>query len=368
MTLANKRDVSRVLVLYTELAPYVLTCLKALVQRGAEVHVVRWPVNREAPFALDTTGLRLYERSAMDDAALQQFAVELRPDLVLCSGWIDKGYLKVCRQLRERGSVTVLCSDTAWQGKPRQWVAAIGGRFVLGRIFQRAWVTGERQALYARKLGFREDRVHKGFYAADTEHFLPLGKSLLTARKERWPHHFLCVARYIGVKNHQLLCDAFAELIEVDEAGDWELSFTGTGELFEEVSRSRTGSHPRIHHMGFVQPEAMADVIARSGVFVLPSAYEPWGVVVQEHACAGLPLALSTEVRAAERFLQVGKNGFQFPANDKEALKEVLRKFIRMTDSQLADQGAQSMALGAKWSAKDWADVAFSMIPRHAEA
>lgn len=360
----NARQAPRVLVLYTELAPYVLACLRALATRGAAVHVVRWPVNSEAPFVLDIAGSHLYERRALNDEALLNFALDLAPDLVLCSGWIDKGYLSVCRVLRGKGAVTVLCSDTAWQGKPRQWAAAIGGRFVLPHIFSKAWVTGDRQALYARKLGFASRHIHKGFYAADTDRFLPMGIALLAARKAAWPHRFLCVARYIGVKNHQLLCDAFAELCDAGEAGDWEMCFAGAGELFDQVSNSASGRHQRIRHMGFVQVDTMGDVIARCGVFVLPSAYEPWGVVVQELACAGLPLALSSAVRAAERFLEPGRNGVVFPANDKEGLKGALRSFVAMSDAQLAEQGTRSHALGAQWSPAHWAELATSLIPQ----
>ncbi|MBL7952496.1 MAG: glycosyltransferase family 4 protein [Flavobacteriales bacterium] len=352
----------RVLVLYTELAPYVLTCLRALAQRGVEVHVVRWPVNSEAPFALSTEGLHLYERKDLDDAALQRLAIELNPDVTLCSGWIDKGYLAACRSLRKLGGHTVMCSDTAWQGKPRQWVAALAGRLILQRTFSAAWVTGERQALYARKLGFAAGRVSKGFYAADTDHFLALGGTLLAERQNAWPHVFLCVARYIAVKNHQLLCDAFAELCEEGHAGDWQLWFAGTGELHGAVSGSASGSHPRIKHLGFVQGEAMRSAMRSAGVFVLPSAYEPWGVVVQEQACAGLPLALSQEVRAGERFLIEGRNGLSFPANDKQRLKEALCKFVAMPDDVLAEQGRASRALGATWSPSDWAGVVVNMI------
>lgn len=355
----------RVLVLYTELAPYVLASLRALAACGVQVHVVRWPVNSEAPFALETEGIYLYERRELDDDALLELAVGLAPGLVLCSGWIDKGYVKICRAMRRRGAVTVLCSDTAWQGKPRQWVAAIGGRFVLPRIFSRAWVTGRRQAVYARKLGFASSDIHTGFYAADTEHFLPVGQDMLGARTLRWPHRFLCVARYIGVKNHQLLCDAFAELCDEGLAGDWELCFTGTGELFEQVSNSLSGRHARIKHLGFVQADALVDVIAECGVFVLPSAYEPWGVVVQEMACAGLPLALSVEVRAAERFLEPGRNGSSFPANDKAALKEALRSFVAMSDEQLFAYGTHSHVLGGQWGPVQWAGTALRMMPEH---
>jgi glycosyltransferase involved in cell wall biosynthesis len=358
----------KVLVLYTELAPYILSCFRALaIGHDIEVHIVHWPVNPEAPFTLSFDDLHPHERRSMDDAALLRLAQELDPDLVLCSGWIDKSYLKVCHALRKKGAVTVLCSDTAWRGDLRQRVAVLVGEVLFKRMFSHAWVTGERQREYALRLGFPETHIHTGFYAADTELFLSLGRQLLMERTTSWPHRFLCVARYIAVKNHQLLCDAFAELCNNGEAGDWELWCTGTGELFGRVSGSTSGRNDRIRHLGFVQVDRMPEVMRQCGVFILPSAYEPWGVVVHEHACAGFPLVLSTEIRAAERFLRDGENGILFPANDKEALKNAMRTLIAKSDAQLAAMGQRSLERGADWGPAQWAATAAALIQeRHA--
>ena len=102
------------LVLYTELAPYVLACLNALVTaHEVEVHLVRWPVNREAPFELAFhPQVKVYGRHELDDRALMELAHRVKPRLVLASGWIDKGYLRVCRSLRARGIRTVMTFDT----------------------------------------------------------------------------------------------------------------------------------------------------------------------------------------------------------------------------------------------------------------
>lgn len=347
----------RILVLYTELAPYVLAGLeRAVKEHGVTVDLVRWPVNPEAPFQLHfAEGIRVHERRALDDKALLDLALALRPDLTLCAGWIDKGYVKVCRKLRAAGLRTVLCSDTAWRGDLRQQVASVIGRLSFGRIFSHAWVTGEGQRTYALRLGFKSANVRTGFYAADTALFLPVGERLLNARTDRWPHRLLCVARYIPAKQHQLLCDAFAALCERGEAGDWELLLAGTGELYEAVLGSTSGSRPRIAHLGFVQAPDMPAVLERSGAFVLASSYEPWGVVVQEHACAALPLVLSDQVKAGERFLEPGRNGIRFTAGDQASLEHALLELFRMTDGQLREMGKRSMELGRAWGPSEWA-------------
>jgi glycosyltransferase involved in cell wall biosynthesis len=353
----------KALILYTEAAPYVRACLRALARQGVSVTMVRWPVNAEAPFVFDEAeGIHDRLRSELDDAALMALASSLRPDIVITSGWVDRGYLKVCRAQRQRGVPTMMICDTAWRGDPRQWANVLLSRTWMKRTFSHAWVTGSPQARYVRRLGFATEQVRYGFYSADTSLFEPLGRKLLADRSTTWPHRFLCVARYIPTKGHQLLCDAFADLCESGEAGDWDLWIAGTGELQEQVMNSASGKHPRIRHLGFKQAKEMQDLVAQSGAFVLPSLYEPWGVVVHEHACAGLPLVLSSAVGAAERFLEEGGNGYRFIAGDKQTLKTMLRMVVLSSDAELRAMGERSAELGRAWSPEAWAETAVAII------
>ncbi len=355
---------NRLLFLYTELAPYFLACVDRLVKdHDVEVHIVRWPVNKEAPFDLGFGDrVKVYERKELDDGALLKLAEDLAPDIVFASGWVDKGYLKVCRAIRAKGKPVVMCSDTAWRGDVRQIAACIAARLWIKRTFSHAWVTGEAQAMYARNLGFTDANVKTGFYSADVDRFAPLFERFKPIKQLNFPHRFLCVARYIPTKGHQLLCDAFAELCEGNEAGDWELWIAGAGELFEQVKNSPSGKHPRIKHLGFVQADGMPEVMAQCGVFMLPSTFEPWGVVVHEQACAGFPLLLSDAVGAAERFLVDGKNGHQFIAGDKASLKNAMRAMIQRNNDELRAMGEKSHTLGANWSPHEWAATAMSFL------
>ncbi len=353
----------KALVLYTEAAPYVIASLRALARRGVEVTLVRWPVNAEAPFAFgNMEGITEHLRNSLDDAQLLDLAEGLKPDIVITSGWVDRGYLKVCRAQRKRGVPTVMLSDTAWRGDLRQWANVVLSRGWMKRTFSHAWVTGTPQAKYVQHLGFAAKRTRTGFYTADTSLFAPLGQRLLQERNTSWPHRFLCVARYIPTKGHQLLCDAFVELCESGQAGDWELWMAGTGELQEAVMASPSGKHPRISHLGFKQADAMQEVVAQCGAFVLPSHYEPWGVVVHEHACAGLPLLLSSAVGAAERFLVEGENGFSFTAGEKDSLRKALIAIIQCSDAELHAMGERSAALGNSWDPDAWATTALEVM------
>ncbi|MCB0771601.1 MAG: glycosyltransferase family 4 protein [Flavobacteriales bacterium] len=353
-----------VLVLYTELAPYVLACLNAFVEHSkVKVELVRWPVNPEAPFELSFhPAITVHERRNLEDVGLVALAERTAPDLVFASGWVDKGYLKVCRAMRKKGVPTVMTFDTAWRGGAKQAISAALGRLWVPSTFSHAWATGEQQARYARNLGFKNDRIRKGFYAADTKPFLNVSDRERKNRSTRFQHRFICVARYISTKGQQELCDAFAALADSGLAGDWELHLVGTGAMFEDVRDSPSGKHPKITHHGFIQAQAMPAFLKAGGVSVLPSLYEPWGVVVQEFACMGLPLLLSDAVGARERFLVEGENGYVHKAGNVVDLQRSLERTVQHSDTELSAMGARSAELGAAWTPEHWAEVAGQLL------
>lgn len=348
-----------VLFLYTEIAPYLLASVERLVKdHPVEVHIVCWPVNKEAPFEFRSMpGVKLYDRGQYDEQSLLGLVDGLKPDVVLASGWIDRGYLATCRKARRQGIPTVMCSDTIWRGSARQWVAVLTSRLWLHRSFSHAWVSGGAQAEYARRLGFPKERVKLGFYSADLSLFEPLAEKFAPAKEQHYPHRLLCVARYIPSKGHQYLAQAFAALCEAGRAGDWELWFIGTGELYPLAFQ-----HPRVKHLGFVQADEVWKRMEACGAFILPSLSEPWGVVVHEHAAAGFPLLLSDAVGAGERFLREGWNGWRFKAGDTKDLSRVLEELVRTPDGTLLEMGRRSAELGRGWGPANWAETLMEVI------
>ena len=295
---------------------------------------------------------------------MRELVKTIDPDIVFTSGWVDKGYLRCCRVIRAKDKPVVMCSDTAWRDDFRQNLAVFLARFWLKRTFSHAWVTGGSQLMYARKLGFRKSRVLKGFYSADVDRFAPLYDRFRPVKTARFPHRFLCVARYIPTKGVQDLCDAFHELRNEGRAGDWGLWIAGTGELHDQVMHSASGVDPHTKHLGFVQPADMPAVLEQCGVFVLPSLYEPWGVVVHEHACAGFPMLLSHRVGAADMFLVEGENGQRFMAGDIDSMKDALRWIIAKHDEDLLRMSERSAFVGRQWDTARWAQVAMGFLER----
>ena len=70
-------------------------------------------------------------------------------------------------------------------------------------------------------------------------------------------------------------------------------------------------------------------ILISCGVFVLPSIYEPWALVLQEFAAAGLPILCSSICGASPHFVINNYNGYTFTAGDVLFLiSQVLRFFL----------------------------------------
>lgn len=345
------------LFLYTELAGYTIACLKALRESDPEarITVVHFPINKEAPFRFDFTAIGSFrpvqEFSTYGD--LKAFSNEIQPTHIICSGWINKDYVRLSYVWRKK-AITVLCFDNHFQGSLKQWVWKFSGAPVLKKTFRYLWLPGERQAAYARFLGFRQQQIRKNFYSCDLPVFMEKGKRGLALKVNRFPKVFLCVARYIPEKAYSELWDAFIKWQEL-EPSEWELWCVGAGPGFE----SRV-LHPKIKHLGFIQPGQLDTVIEQAGVFVLISKFEPWGVAVHEFAAAGFPLLLSPQVGAADTFLNE-KNGWMISSHESSDILSAFRLIAAESNAALLEKATNSMQLAAAISPQTWAQTLLDM-------
>jgi glycogen(starch) synthase len=122
-------------------------------------------------------------------------------------------------------------------------------------------------------------------------------------------------------------------------------------ELASEIHRLRLDG--RVNFAGFVGDDLPA-TLAASDAVVVPSIYEPFGMVALEAAAAGAPLAVSRTGGLAE-IVQPGVTGVTFPAKDPDALAAAVT-------SLLADgPGARRMARQARAMVRSrygWAAIA----------
>lgn len=347
---------ARILFLYTELAGYSVACLNRLALENVSVHVISWPVNEEAPFRFALSEkLSQYNRRDFNGDALQQLVNRIRPDLIVVSGWVDEGYRRVAKNMRPHIPV-VLAMDNPWQPTPKRMLATALGRITLHKLFSHCWVPGQSQQRYARYLGFAEKDIQTGFYSADIAHFNAIYQETFAAKEEQFPHRFLYVGRYVDFKGIFEMWGAFLSWRK-ETKSDWELWCVGTGDSYDKRVEGEG-----IRHFGFLQPNELKEVIAQTGVFVLPSRKEPWGVVVQEFAASGFPLICSNKIGAAEAFLELNKNGTLHKAKSVSQIKTCFQQMADSSHNELVKMAKHSHELAQQISPDTWAKTAMNFF------
>lgn len=344
----------KIVILFTRLSDYMLNVFEHWVDSSnVELYIFRRAVDmEEAPFEFINRykGIFLFDEHKFNNDLLLKKVVEIDPDTILCAGWMDKRYLNVVSHFS--GKIpTVMSMDTQWHGKPRQYIAMIASRLFLRDRFSFIWVPGDPQVRYARKLGFQREQILKGFYVANYNN---CALSLINPNR-MFKKRFLFVGRYVDIKGLKDLWKAF-EAFQNRESSEWELYCVGTGPLFEERM-----IHPKIKHFGFVQPKDLTNFMAEGGVFILPSHYEPWGVVVHEFALAGFPMIVSDAVGAATAFIDEG-NGVIFKSGDIGGLEDAMIEFSQKNKKELESMGSRSYKKALQINEKQWIRTANSIL------
>jgi len=345
----------QIVFLYSELATYFLACVDELLkQPNIDVHLFHWPVNKEAPFNFNfNSHLKVYSKKDFSCGTLEKLVSEIKPSMLFCSGWMDKDYLRICKEYKKKIPV-VVGFDNQWKGTIRQWIAAVVSPFRILNHFTHCWVPGDLQYEYAIKLGFKKQNILIGFYCCDFDFFFGQYLQNKKAKKISFPKKFIYVGRYYEFKGIKDLWNAFIEL-QNETPNEWELWCIGTG-AEEPIN------HPKIKHFGFVQPAEMPEFIRQTGVFVLPSYFEPWGVVVHEFAAAGFPIICTDEVGARMTFVENNYNGYIYKSGNIEQLKSAMKTVMHESNEDLMFMAERSIEKAKQLTPDKWVNTLFSVF------
>jgi glycosyltransferase involved in cell wall biosynthesis len=135
------------------------------------------------------------------------------------------------------------------------------------------------------------------------------------------------------------------------------LAFAGDGPERGDLEHraAQLGLGNRIRFLGFVNQSQLPSVYCAADLFVLPSLFEPFGLVVNEAMLCGLPVAVSDSVGARYDLVRPGENGYVFPAGDVEALSAVLREILAAPEKR-ARMGSAARRRMETWSPQEYVD------------
>lgn len=342
------------LVLYEDLAGYFVKCISAFSEiYKAEVHVVHKAVNKDAPFQFDLKTIRSYPVESYSERTLTELVREIKPQGILCGGWSNKTYLKIVKTYK--GKIpAVIGFDNQWVGSLKQQIARIIAPFYITNTFDKCFVPAEKQKEFALKMGFKERQIATGAYCCDYDYFHAQYLANKKAKQLQFPRRFIYVGRYVEHKGIRDLWEAFIELKE-EQPNNWELWCLGTGEV-------QLVQHPDVKHFGFIQPSDMTVFIKDTGVFILPSHFEPWGVVIHEFASAGFPIICSDQVGARITFVENNLNGYIYASGNKKALKSAMLAMMHSDDEKLNEMSLLSAKKASLITPAIWAKQLMSLL------
>ena len=186
-------------------------------------------------------------------------------------------------------------------------------------------VTSHRTVSAVGALGVPPDRI--AVVEPGTESALP------AAGTGQGPLHMLCVASLVPRKGHDTLLDALVQLLDLD----WQLTCVGSIERDAEYAATlvaRCTMPPlgnRVALAGELAGAALDAAYDQADLFVLPTHYEGYGMVVAEAIARAIPVVSTRTGAIAE--LVGDAAGVLVPPADAGALATVLRAII--TDREL---------------------------------
>jgi glycogen(starch) synthase len=123
-------------------------------------------------------------------------------------------------------------------------------------------------------------------------------------------------------------------------------------DLQAQATRKRLGKSVRF--TGFLAEDELAALYAAADVAVVPSSYEPFGLVALEAAALGVPLVVAATGGLAE-LVQDRVTGLHFPASDHAALADAVTEVL--SDDVLARRISRT-AKGRLVRDHSWATIA----------
>jgi glycosyltransferase involved in cell wall biosynthesis len=267
-------------------------------------------------------------------------------DVVLLGGWNQPAFWQAIAWCRAHRVPAAIWVESTGRDR-RTGRLDVAKRLLLGSA--RAFVVpGSASQSYVESLGVPAERITVAPNAVDAHVF---GDSARTRTDDAV--RVVAVGRLAPEKGIDTLLEAARDL-------PVEVVLAGTG---PEEARLRGLAGPNATFLGNVARDALASVYADADIAVMPSRSDPWGMVLNEAALAGLPLVSTSAAGAAWELIDDGVNGFRVPPDDPAALRAALARLVDDAAFRRA-AGARSREIAARFTPEAWADAVAGAVNR----
>lgn len=292
-----------------------------------------------------------------------------RFDALWVHGYARPYNIAVVLAARLMGLKVLVRDDVHKRGKRRRLDAELV-KHTLIRLYAllgvRFLAIGKANSDYYRELGAPAASIITAPYAVDNAFFQQRAFAARGSREafrrelglEEGAPVILFAGKFQPRKRAADLLAAYRRMLEkLGQAGPTTpyLLYAGSGEKLEET-RAQAEGLERVRFLGFQTQAQLAQLFDLCDVFVMPSAMEPWGLVVNEVMNAGKPVIVTDEAGCGPDLVKPGENGFIYPTGDCEQLAEQLATLMRSPELR-AQMGRRSLEIIDRWSFEEDCDA-----------
>jgi glycosyltransferase involved in cell wall biosynthesis len=274
--------------------------------------------------------------------SLERRLAVFAPTLVLTGGFSPAVTMRVARYSR-RAEVPfgIWSGEIASRATAQSRVRALSRRWIANRA-SFAIAYGSRSAAYLRSL--REDLP------------IVLGRNTTLAASPRAKvgHspfiEVLTVGRAEAGKALEIAIDAARQV------PGCRLTVIGGGSALPELKR-RAGGHPRVRFHGAFKPDEVRKAYAEADIFLFPSRYDVFGLVLVEAMSAGLASIVSTAPGAVDDLCVPDANSLVLGSADPAAWAKALSTLVENSDLRESLGAGAERTIDNRWTLEHAADA-----------
>jgi glycosyltransferase involved in cell wall biosynthesis len=330
---------TNILILYAEVMPYNIPVYMELIKSGCRLYVIQLDRRKLTPYNHPTFIKNCTIRGISSFNNYKDFCkycYKFDPQMVFVSEVMSPWYWRIAQYLRKKKKniPITLCSDAQWTGSLSNWIKRVCFIFTYNLCFTNILCAGIWQHEYAQKLGFKKRQIIAPLYSANTALY---NKVSINNKKGEYPKKFIYVGRFHPNKGLYYLFEAWANI--KDKKG-WNLTVIGNGPLKDFVRKQNN-----IEILAFQSQERICEIMSGTGCAIVPSIFEPWGLVIHESVAAGLPVIATANCGATSEFVINNYNGYVVEERKKEELKNAMIKIINSSALDLLIMSERSRML-----------------------
>jgi glycosyltransferase involved in cell wall biosynthesis len=353
----------RIVMIYIEPTPYIVALidkLRPIWDEPIKVYYVRTDVSQAWNLQMDKQQGEILPAGYFAKMQVIWLALtgDRRRTILHLAGWGHPALLGAMLAAAALRIPVAIESDTA-EGRADGGWRAVFKRMLYPRLFRlprRFLPGGTRQARYLARFGVKPERMTvaqmtvdvcaiRRFCATDRE-------GLRLAARARWgisadARIVLYVGRLEDYKGIDVLLAAFSRFAEKEK--DARLVIAGDGSLRGQIETIAANPDRGVVYLGRLSGDDVLRAYLAADLVVLPSLFEPWGLVVNEAMACGLPVIASNRVGCADDLIRHGETGLVVGAGSATELAAAIGQ-LAQDEPVRHRMGQAAERLISKWT------------------